>query len=160
MGRRCYILLRRRTTETSWWPTTEKSRGVSFESCLRRRGDVLMGLRYCVLLRRRHDVLICNLVETYHWDVLATFIEMSLGVSFGTYLQRRWDVQRDVLTMSSQRLVAGWVYLCIIYFTYAISKWSTIFNYYIFSIAWVCCCSCVWDCYCCTYKYICITIVT
>ena len=30
--------------------------GVSFETCLRRHGDVLMGRRCYVLLRRRHDV--------------------------------------------------------------------------------------------------------
>ena len=30
--------------------------GVSFETCLRRRGDVLMGRRCYVLLRRHHDV--------------------------------------------------------------------------------------------------------
>ena len=30
--------------------------GVSFETSLRRRGDVLMGRRCYVLLRRRHDV--------------------------------------------------------------------------------------------------------
>ena len=30
--------------------------GVSFETCLRRRGDVLMGRRCYVLLRRRHEV--------------------------------------------------------------------------------------------------------
>ena len=32
----------------------------------------------------------------------------SLGVSFETYVQRRWDVQRDVVTTSPRRLVAGW----------------------------------------------------
>ena len=30
--------------------------GVSFETCLRRRGDVMMGRRCYVLLRRRYDV--------------------------------------------------------------------------------------------------------
>ena len=29
-------------------------------------------------------------------------------VSFETYLRRRWDVQRDVVTTSLRRLVAGW----------------------------------------------------
>ena len=37
--------------------------------------------------------------------------ETSLGVSFETYLRRRWDVQRDVVMISLQRLVAGWVVL-------------------------------------------------
>ena len=31
-----------------------------------------------------------------------------MGVSFGTNLRRHWDVQRDVLTTSPRRLVAGW----------------------------------------------------
>ena len=35
-------------------------------------------------------------------------IETSLIVSFGTYLRRRWDVQRDVAATSSRRLNAGW----------------------------------------------------
>ena len=32
--------------------------GVSFKTCLRLRGDVMMGRRCCVLLRRRYDVSI------------------------------------------------------------------------------------------------------
>ena len=36
-------------------------------------------------------------------------IETSLGVSFGTHLRRHWDVQRDVVTTSPRRFVAGWV---------------------------------------------------
>ena len=43
-------------TEMSFWRTTEKSLDVSFETCLRRRGDVLMGRRYYVLLKRRYYV--------------------------------------------------------------------------------------------------------
>ena len=34
--------------------------------------------------------------------------ETSLGVSFETYLRRCWDVQRDVVTTSPRRLIAGW----------------------------------------------------
>ena len=45
-----------RTTETSWWRTSEMSLGVSFETCLRRREDVLMRRCCYLLLRRRHDV--------------------------------------------------------------------------------------------------------
>ena len=33
--------------------------------------------------------------------------ETSFGVSFETYLRRRWDAKRNVVTMSPQRLVAG-----------------------------------------------------
>ena len=47
-----------RTTETSWWHTAETSLGVSFQTCLRRHGDVLMGGRCYVLLRRHHDISI------------------------------------------------------------------------------------------------------
>ena len=36
--------------------TTETSLGVSFKTCLRRRGDVMMGRHCYVLLRRRYDV--------------------------------------------------------------------------------------------------------
>ena len=46
----------RRTTETSWRRYNETSLGVSFETCLRRCGDVIMGCRCYVLLRGRYDV--------------------------------------------------------------------------------------------------------
>ena len=36
--------------------TTETSLGVSFETYLRRSGDLLMGRRHYVPLRRRHDI--------------------------------------------------------------------------------------------------------
>ena len=42
--------------ETSWIRTTETSLGVSFETFLRRRGDVMIGCRCYVLLRRRYNV--------------------------------------------------------------------------------------------------------
>ena len=45
-----------RTTESSWWRTRETLLGVSFETFLRRREDVLMRRCCYVLLRRRHDV--------------------------------------------------------------------------------------------------------
>ena len=55
--------------------------------------------------------------------------------------------------------------LLIVYFTYAISKWGTIFKYYFFSVIkiyyWVCCCwwyLCDW--YCFFKKFVCITITT
>ena len=54
------------------------------------------------------------------------------------------------------------IYLCIIYFIYAIRKWSTIFKYYFFvSIFWICTCSCrFWDYYSFFTKYASITIIT
>ena len=36
--------------------------------------------------------------------------ETSLGVSFETYLWRCWDVQKDLVMTSPQRLVASWNY--------------------------------------------------
>ena len=42
----------------SWSRTTETSLDVSFKTCLRRRGDVMMRRRCYVLLRRHYDVLI------------------------------------------------------------------------------------------------------
>ena len=35
--------------------------------------------------------------------------ETSLGVSVETYLRRRWNKQRDVVTMSPQRFYVGWL---------------------------------------------------
>ena len=76
------------------------SLGVSFETCLRRRGDVLMWRRHYVPMGRHHNIpigrredvplrrladvplrrhwvfhfrLVWDVVKTYHWDVLATF---------------------------------------------------------------------------------------
>ena len=67
-----------------------------------------MGRRYYVLLRSRHDIPIrCRQDELLRrlGDVPLT----SLGVSFETYLGRRWDVQRDIVTTSPRRLAARWV---------------------------------------------------
>ena len=66
--------------------------------------DVLMGRPCDVLLRRRRDIPIrcCTDVP------LTRFGKTWLSVSFETYLQRRWEVQRDVVKISLWRLVAGW----------------------------------------------------
>ena len=48
----------RRTNGASWVRTTETSLGASFETCLRLRGDILMGRLHKVSLIRRHDILI------------------------------------------------------------------------------------------------------
>ena len=42
--------------ETWWIRTTETSLGVSFETYLRPRGDVLMGRRHYVPMRHHHDI--------------------------------------------------------------------------------------------------------
>ena len=73
-----------------------------FETC----GNILMRRCCYVLLRRRHDVPI-----RYDGDVPSSWrrsIETSSGVSFETYLRRRWDMKRDVVPTSPRRLVAGW----------------------------------------------------
>ena len=92
-----------RTTETSWWRTTETSFGVSFQTCLRRRGDVLMGRRCYILLRRWRNVPIrCR------GDVLLRRIADVLQErSFETYMQHRWDIQKGVVATSLRRLLAG-----------------------------------------------------
>ena len=74
--------------------------GVSFETYLRRRGDVLMGRRHYVPLRRRHDIPIRRRedVPLTSWR---RSTETSLGVSFETY--------------PPPRLVTGWVSLHIIF---------------------------------------------
>ena len=53
-------------------------------------------------------------------------------------------------------------YLCVIYFSYAVGKRSTIFNYYFFiCITYSCPCSCcVWNCYSSFSKYVCVAIIT
>ena len=92
-----------RTTEMSWWRTTETSLGVSYKTCLRRRGDVMMGRGCYVLLRRRYDVPIRR-----RWDApLRRFVDVPWRLRWvfrfrrtchvaGTYretsLRRRLDV--------------------------------------------------------------------
>ena len=63
--------------------------GVSFETCLRRRGDVLMGRHHDIPIRRREDVPLRRLGDVplrrrwvFHLrctcDVTGTYREMSL----------------------------------------------------------------------------------
>ena len=54
------------------------------------------------------------------------------------------------------------IYLCIIYFIYSFSKWSTIFKYYFFIVIIQGCtyACCVWDCYRSFNLYVCIFIIT
>ena len=47
---------RQRNSETRWRRTTATLLGVSFETYLRRRGDVLMGRRHYVPMGRHHDI--------------------------------------------------------------------------------------------------------
>ena len=77
--------------------------GVSFETCLRRRGDVMMGRRCYVLLRRRYDVPIRRRRDTplrRLGDVPSRFCWVFhlrrtcdvAGTYRGTSLRRRRDV--------------------------------------------------------------------
>ena len=65
-----------RTTETTWWRTTETLLGAWFETCLTRHGDVLMGLCCYFLLRSHHDV------ECFIQDVPATSLGHTEGHSY------------------------------------------------------------------------------
>ena len=69
--------------------------GVSFETCLRRRGDVMMGRRCYVLLRRRYDVPIRRLRDVPSRRRWVFHLRRTCDVA-GTYretsLRRRHDV--------------------------------------------------------------------
>ena len=73
--------------ETSWRRTDETSSLRSLETSSRHTNK---------MWRRTTDTSSRRSTET------------SLGVSFETYLRRRWDVERDVVPTSPRRLVAGW----------------------------------------------------
>ena len=102
---------------------------------LRRLGGATMRRSWMFHLR-----LVWDVVKTYRWESLLRpletsprrsskmswtritetswrrSIEKSLSVSFETYLRRRWDLQRDVVTMSPRCLVAGWESIwCLLY---------------------------------------------
>ena len=79
--------------------------GVSFETCLRRREDALMGRRCYVLLRRRHDVPIrCR------GDVpLRRLGDVPRRRRWVFHLRRNCDVAGTyVVPTSLRRLLAGW----------------------------------------------------
>ena len=86
-----------RTTKTSWWHTTETSLDVSFETYLRRPGEIPVGHRHYGALRLRNNILIirrgdvplrrlgdvplrrCWVFHLRHiWDVTGTYRETSL----------------------------------------------------------------------------------
>ena len=102
-----------RSNGTSWIRTTETSLGVSFETCLRRRGDVLMGRRCYVLLRNRHYVPI-----RHHRDVpLRRLGDVPPRRRWVLHLRRTCDVAGTYREMS-RPLVAGLVLL----FTVSLAK--------------------------------------
>ena len=90
---------------------------------MRRLGDVPLGRLWVFHLRliwRRTDgTSSLRFLQTLSWHTNKTSrrttetswrrsTETSLGVLFETYLGSCWDIQRDVVTTSPQRLVAGW----------------------------------------------------
>ena len=99
----------RRTNGTSRIRTIETWLGVSFETCLRRRGDALMGHRCYVLLRRRHDVPIrCR------GDVpLRHLGDVPQRRCWVFHLRRKCYVAGTYRETSLRRLVAGWAHTCI-----------------------------------------------
>ena len=70
--------------------------GVSFETYLRRRGDVLMERRHYVPLRRRHDKPIRRLED------------IPLRRRWLFHLRRACDVAETYRETSPRRLVARW----------------------------------------------------
>ena len=74
------------------------------ETSWRRTGNTLLLRPLETSSRRTKKMSWRRTTETSQWRS----IETSLGVSFETYLRRHWDVQRDVVTTSPRRLVAGW----------------------------------------------------
>ena len=79
---------------------------VSFETCLRRRGDVLMGRHYYVLLKRRYYVPIRRC-----WDVLLKRLgDLPPRSRWVFHLRHTCDVSGTCkeITASPRHLVAGW----------------------------------------------------
>ena len=93
----------RRTTETSWWHTTEMSLGVSFETSW--RGSVVLTHSWDLATMFLND-----LVETSYWDVLATFHQDVVGCFIWDIpASLGWTERRchDVITTSF-----CWVVVC------------------------------------------------
>ena len=111
--RRTNGTLRMRITETSMWHTTVTSLGVSFDNCLRRRGDALMGRRSYVLLRRRHDVPIRSHGDVplrrlgdvpliHHW---VFHLGRTCYVA-GTYREASLQRRRDVMLPAGSSIIS------------------------------------------------------
>ena len=81
--------------------------GVSFETCLRRHGEVMVGRRCYVLLRRRYDIP----VRSRRDAPLRRLGDVSSRRRWVFRLRRTYDVsdvQRNVAATSPRRLNAGW----------------------------------------------------
>ena len=78
--------------------------GVSFETCLRRRGDVMMGRRCYVLLRRRYDVPIRRRRDA----PLRRLGDVPSIRRWVFHLRRTCDVAGTYRETLPRRLNAGW----------------------------------------------------
>ena len=69
--------------------------GVSLETCLRRREDVLIGRGCCVFLRRHRNVPIRRCIDvplpTFHQDIVGCFIWDVPATLLGRIERRRYD---------------------------------------------------------------------
>ena len=88
--------------------------GVSFETYLRRRGDVLMGRRHYVPLRRRHNIPIRRREDV----PLRRLGSVPLRRRWVFHLRRTCDVSEMYRETSPRRLVAGWVTNRTVIYTY------------------------------------------
>ena len=78
--------------------------GVSFKTCLRRRGDVMMERRCYVLLRRRYDVLIRRRRDA----PLRCLGDVPSRRSWVFHLRRTCDVTGTYRETSPRRLNVEW----------------------------------------------------
>ena len=87
-----------------------------FETCLKRRGDVLMGRRHYVPMKRHHDISVRRREDL----PLTCFRDVPLKRCWVFHLRHTCDVtetyretslrrRHDVATTSPRRLVVGWV---------------------------------------------------
>ena len=92
-----------RTTETFWWSTNETSLSFSFQTCLRRRRDALMGRHCYVLLKRCHDVprrcrgdvplrRLGDVPPRRRWVLHLRHTCNVAGTYRGTSLRRHWEI--------------------------------------------------------------------
>ena len=101
MGRRGYDVL-----VTYHWDVVGCFISDLFETSSRRT-DGTSSLRPLDTLSQHASKTSWRRTTEMFWQCLT---ETSLGVSFETYLWRCWDVQKDLVTMSPQRLVVSWNY--------------------------------------------------
>ena len=93
-----------------------------FEMSWRRTYGTSLLRPFKTLSRRSNKTLWRRTTET-SWQCSN---ETSLVASFMTYLRCRWDVQRDVVTMSLRRFIAGWVHC----WFHMVLRWKMWWNHF------------------------------